>query len=121
MGGFLPRILDAVFSISFFFRGNVSRVTAAIAELEYGRVLSGDDTYVYYGRVVRQGGWTILQYWFFYYYNSWRSGFHGVNDHESDWENILVYLYEEDGRSTAGVGRLCLPRLPRRRPTSALG
>ncbi len=96
-GGFIPRIADAIFSISFFFRGKVSPVTAAAAELDYDQALSAGEKYVYYGRVVRQGGWTVLQYWFFYYYNSWRSGFHGVNDHESDWENILVYLYEDDG------------------------
>ena len=46
----------------------------------------------------RQSGWTICQYWFFFAYNPWRSGFHGVNDHESDWEMISVYLYEDDGR-----------------------
>ena len=52
---------------------------------------------MYHGRVVRHGGWTICQYWFFFAYNNWRSGFHGVNDHESDWEMVAVYLYEADG------------------------
>jgi hypothetical protein len=97
-GGFLPRIVDAVFSMSFFLRGKVSPVTAAAAELDYSSALRDNEKYVYYGRVARQGGWTILQYWFFYYYNSWRSGFHGVNDHESDWENVIVYLYEQEDR-----------------------
>ncbi len=97
-GGLLARLADALFSFSLLLRGKVSRVTAAAAELEYHRMLVEDPRYLYYGRVVRQGGWTVLQYWFFYCYNSWRSGFHGVNDHESDWENVLVYLYEEDGR-----------------------
>ncbi len=97
-GGFLPRLADALFSLSLLLRGRVSPVTAAPAELSYHQMVLDDEKYVYYCRVVRQGGWTILQYWFFYCYNSWRSAFHGVNDHESDWENILVYLYEEDGR-----------------------
>lgn len=97
-GGFLPRIFDALFSVSFFVRGQVSPVTAAAAELEYNRIAEQDPRYIYYGRVARQGGWVCLQYWFFYCYNSWRSGFHGVNDHESDWENIIIYLYEEQGR-----------------------
>src|SRR3954452_21965922 len=57
-----------------------------------------DEKYVYHGRVLRQGGWTVCQYWFFFAYNNWRSGFHGVNDHESDWELVNVYLYEQDGR-----------------------
>lgn len=96
-GGLLPRLFDALFLATLLLRGRVPGATAAAAELEYHRQLAASEKYVYYGRVVRQGGWTILQYWFFYYYNSWRSGFRGVNDHESDWEMILVYLYEEDG------------------------
>jgi hypothetical protein len=56
-----------------------------------------EERYVYHGRVVRHAGWTICQYWFFYAGNNWRSGFHGVNEHESDWEMIAVYLYEADG------------------------
>jgi hypothetical protein len=97
-GGFVPRVADALFSLSLLLRGRVPAVTAAAAELDYHQMLVDEEKYVYYGRVVRQAGWTMLQYWFFYCYNSWRSGFQGVNDHESDWENILLYLYEEDGR-----------------------
>jgi uncharacterized membrane protein len=97
-GGFLPRLLDALFSLSFLLRGKVSAATAAAAELAYARMHRDDERYVYYGRVVRQNGWTVLQYWYFYCYNSWRSGFHGVNDHESDWETVSLYLYEQDGR-----------------------
>lgn len=97
-GGFLPRLADALFSLSFLLRGKVSAATAAAAELAYQRMRRGDKTCTCYGRVARQGGWVILQYWYFYCYNSWRSGFHGVNDHESDWETVLVYLYEEDGQ-----------------------
>jgi hypothetical protein len=96
-GGFLPRLLDALFSLSFLLRGKVPSATAAAAELAYDRHLHQDRHYVYYGRVTRRSGWTVLQYWFFYYYDSWRSGFHGVNDHEADWETIAVYLYEKDG------------------------
>ncbi len=96
--GFAPRVVDALFSLSLLLRGKVHPVTAAAAELEYHRMLLQDQRHPYYGRVARRGGWTILQYWFFYCYNSWRSGYEGANDHESDWENILIYLYEEDGR-----------------------
>ena len=53
----------------------------------------------------------MCQYWFFYAYNNWRSGFHGVNDHESDWELVSVYLYERDGLS-------CRSGSPTRRTTS---
>lgn len=96
-GGLLPRVFDAGFSASLLLRGTVPGATSAAAELEYARMQEEDENYVYHGRVVRHNGWTILQYWFFYVYNSWRSGFDGVNDHEADWETILVYLYEEDG------------------------
>jgi hypothetical protein len=97
-GGLLPRLMDAGFSASLWLRGSVPGATAAAAELKYREAQKEDDRTVYYGRVVRAAGWTALQYWFFYFYNPWRSGFHGVNDHESDWEMIMVYLYETGGR-----------------------
>ena len=97
-GGLLPRIVDALFSASFLLRGRVPAANAAAAELAYFRIRRREDSYTYYGRVIRHGGWVVLQYWFFYCYNSWRSGFNGVNDHESDWEVVSVYLYEENGQ-----------------------
>ncbi len=106
--GLLPRLLDALFSLTLLLRGRVPAAVAAAAELAYlqmmGDPLVGGSVaceqareYVYYGRVVRQNGWVVLQYWFFYCYNNWRSGFKGVNDHEADWETINIYLYEENG------------------------
>jgi hypothetical protein len=97
-GGLLPRVADALFSISFLLRGRVPAATAAAAELDYFHMRAQKDKNVYYGRVVRQNNWVVLQYWFFYCFNSWRSGFGGVNDHESDWEMISIYLYEADGQ-----------------------
>ena len=97
-GGILPRLLDGLFSLSFLLRGKVSAATAAAAELDYNAMLAENRKYTYYGRVTQQNGWTMLQYWYFFCFNSWRSGFHGVNDHESDWELVTVYLYEQDGQ-----------------------
>lgn len=96
--GLLPRLGDGLFSLSLLLRGNVPGATAAAAALKYDEIWEQDGRYVYHGRVTRQSGWTICQYWFFFAYNAWRSGFHGVNDHEADWEMISVYLYEEQGR-----------------------
>jgi hypothetical protein len=96
-GGLLPRVADGLFSLSLFFRGKVPGATAAAAVLKYADIHAKQERYVYQGRVVRQGGWTVCQYWFFYAYNNWRSGFYGVNDHESDWEMVCVYLYEDGG------------------------
>jgi hypothetical protein len=95
-GGFLPRLADGLFSLSFLLRGRVPAADMAAAELDYNANREEHPEYIYYGRVTRQAGWTVLQYWFFYYSNPWRSGFHGVNDHESDWEMISLYLYEDD-------------------------
>ena len=95
-GGLLPRLADALFSLSFLLRGKVSAATAAAAELDYHGMRQANPRYTYYGRVTRQGGWTIAQYWYLYCYNSWRSGFYGVNDHESDWEMVNLYLYEDE-------------------------
>jgi hypothetical protein len=96
-GGLLPRLGDALFSATLLLRGRLPGATAAAAELKYAALQDQHERYVYHGRVVRHAGWTICQYWFFYACNNWRSGFHGVNDHESDWEMISVYLYEADG------------------------
>jgi hypothetical protein len=95
-GGLLPRLGDGLFSLSLILRGTVPGATAAAAALQYARLRDEDGRFVYHGRVVRQSGWTVCQYWFFFAYNPWRSGFHGVNDHESDWEMISVYLYDGD-------------------------
>lgn len=97
-GGLLPRLADAIFSLTLFLRGRVPGAVAAQAELQYDELQQQNEKYVYQGRVVRQNGWIVLQYWFFLAYNSWRSGFHGVNDHESDWELMMVYLYEDKGQ-----------------------
>jgi hypothetical protein len=96
-GGYLPRIADALFSATLLLRGTVPGATAAAAAIAYSQMQQLEEKYVYHGRIVREEGWTVVQYWFFYCYNNWRSGFHGVNDHESDWEMVLVYLYEQQG------------------------
>ena len=49
----------------------------------------------------------ILQYWFFYLYNNWRSGFNGANDHEADWEMVCVYL-AHDAEGNLRPGWPCL-------------
>jgi hypothetical protein len=100
--GYLSRLVDAVFSITLLARGRISGDTAAAAAMTYARMLAERERYVYYGRVVRQDHWTALQYWFFYPFNSWRSGFFGVNDHEADWEMVCVYLAEPGPGSANG-------------------
>jgi hypothetical protein len=94
--GYASRFVDALFSLTLLARGRVPGDTATAAILEYRRILTEKEHYCYHSRVVRQNGWIALQYWFFYPFNNWRSGFFGVNDHEADWEMIYVYLSESD-------------------------
>lgn len=94
----ISRIGDAFFDLSLMVRGVVPGGTAAAADVRMREVEKRDDRCVYYGRVVHQGDWIVLHYLYFYPMNNWRSGFAGVNDHEADWEQAFVYLYEqEDG------------------------
>ena len=93
--GVLSRVVDALMRLSLFFRGGgVARGTQAAAESSYRERMSVD-RHPYYGRVVRSGGYVALQYWYFYVFNDWRSRAYGVNDHEADWEQVIVYLAEQ--------------------------
>lgn len=96
--GVLTRLVDAGSRMSLLARGRTPRgAQAAAAMLDRDRPDHGD--HPYYGRVVRDGGYTVLQYWFFSYFNDWRSRAYGVNDHEGDWEQVTIYLVgsDEDG------------------------
>src|SRR5215204_3112804 len=92
--GLTSRLSAALFSASLLARGKVPGGTAAAAQRQYVAIQEKRPGFVYYGRVVRQGGYVILHYHFFYFMNDWRSSFFGVNDHEADWEQILIYLAE---------------------------
>jgi hypothetical protein len=94
--GYLSRFVDALYSVALLARGRVPGEAAASATTAYGRIMQRDERYRYHGRVFRQDGWLVLQYWLFYPFNDWRSGFFGANDHEADWEKVLVYLSEAE-------------------------
>jgi hypothetical protein len=93
--GLTARIADLLFSLTLLLRGKVPGGMAAAAALRYQRLQRDNPRYCYYGRVVREHGYIVLQYWFFYAFNDWRSSFHGVNDHEADWELVTVYAFED--------------------------
>jgi hypothetical protein len=99
--GYLPRIVDALFSLSLLGRGRVPRLTAHVARHIFQRMRADGAQPVYHGRVVRTQGWTVLQYWLLYPFNNWRTGFHGANDHEGDWELVAVYLAQPPGQEPA--------------------
>jgi hypothetical protein len=89
--GVFGRLLDAGLRASLLLRGKVPAGLAAAAEMIYREQLDSS-RFTYYGRVVRDGGYICLQYWYFYAMNDWRSTFGGVNDHEADWEMVTIYL-----------------------------
>jgi hypothetical protein len=92
--GYFSRFVDALYSIALLARGRVPGESAAAALEAYERIMAENEHYRYHGRVLRQDGWIVLQYWLFYPFNNWRSGFFGANDHEADWEKVFVYLSE---------------------------
>ena len=94
--GYLARIADTAFSLLLLLRGRVPGDLMAAAVVTFNKMLAEKQSYQYYGRVVRQSGWIILQYWYFYPFNNWRSGFFGANDHEADWEMVNIYCYEDE-------------------------
>jgi hypothetical protein len=95
--GYVSRFADALYSVALLARGRVPGESAYAASVAYGRITSERDHYNYHGRVLRQDGWLVLQYWLFYPFNDWRSGFFGANDHEADWEKVMVFLSESEG------------------------
>jgi hypothetical protein len=104
--GLLGRLIDALNRLSLIFRGSVPGGSAAKSFLLQQGHLEPDRP-VYYGRVVRDGDWLVCQYWFFYSFNNWRSAFGGVNEHESDWEQVTIFL---DGTGELDEAGLPAPR-----------
>lgn len=100
--GLLGRLVDALNRLSLIFRGSVPGGSAARSFLVQRDHLRPDRP-TYYGRVLRDGPWVVCQYWFFYPFNNWRSGFGGVNEHEGDWEQVTIFL---DGTASDAD---CLP------------
>lgn len=56
----------------------------------YGGVERHPPTYYY--RIVEDGVYTVVQYWFFYAYNDFATSHDGVNDHEGDWECVHLFF-----------------------------
>lgn len=104
--GLTARTLDLVNRASLLFRGSVPGGSAARSFLLQRDHLAPDRP-TYHGRVVRDGGWIVCQYWYFYSFNNWRSAFGGVNEHEADWEQVTVYL---DGTGATDGDGLPPPR-----------
>ena len=64
---------------------------------QYRSSFGESPAYTYYYRQVQDGDYLCLQYWFFYCYNDWARSFGGLNDHEGDWECMMLF-FRLDGR-----------------------
>lgn len=104
--GLLSRLVDAGFDATLLVRGVVPGGTSAVAEQQYRAMIAETPRPVYYGRVVREAGFTVCQYFYFYAMNDYRSSFYGVNDHESDWEQVMIYVDDDNGQLTAEQAEL---------------
>jgi hypothetical protein len=104
--GLSGRAIDTISRLSLLFRGAVPG-GSAVASLALQNDHLRPDVPTYHARLVRDGGWIVCQYWFFYSFNNWRSGFSGVNEHESDWEQVTIYL---DGTGAVDQAGLPMPR-----------
>jgi hypothetical protein len=93
--GISTRIIDAFFRLTLVLRRRLPKGTVSAGET-VSREHMSDAPCTYYGRVVHDAGWTVCQYWFFYAINDWRSSYHGINDHEADWETVHVYLSPDE-------------------------
>lgn len=66
---------------------------------------------VVYGRVARDGGRIVLQYWFFYYDNVYRYPFLPLGaiwqSHEGDWEVVNVVLSSDEEPLFVGYSQHC--------------
>ncbi len=89
--GLAGRVADTVFRSANIFRSLVPAGVSDAAAMKV-RQHTVDKQPVVYGRMVEDDSWVVLQYYYFYAMNDWRSHFAGVNDHESDWEQVLIYL-----------------------------
>lgn len=89
--GLTGRAIDTISRLSLLFRGAVPG-GSAVASLALQNEHLEPERPTYHARVVRDGDWIVCQYWFFYAFNNWRSGFSGVNEHEADWEQVTIYL-----------------------------
>ncbi len=92
--GIFGRILDALFLLTGLVRPLTPRRTTPAAALKSER-LDLHTAPVVYGRVIRDGEWTVLHYAYFYLMNDWRSGYRGLNDHEADWEQAWLFCDPE--------------------------
>lgn len=97
--GLIGRLIDVLFRLSLVIRGAVPGGLTAAIQQAHPTPVDPHAGHPYYAHVSSNGRYLVVQYWFFYAMNDWRSTFGGVNDHEADWEQVTVFLAPRDGWS----------------------
>lgn len=90
--GLIGRLIDVLFRLSLVIRGAVPGGLTAAIQQAHPTPADPQAAHPYYAHVSTDGRYLVVQYWFFYAMNDWRSTFGGVNDHEADWEQVTVFL-----------------------------
>jgi hypothetical protein len=93
--GLLARLVDAGLRLTLLLRGRIPGGFTAAAQQADAATPAGDSC-PYYGHVTDDAGYVVVQYWYFYAMNDWRSSFGGINDHEADWEQVTIFLTTDD-------------------------
>jgi len=76
--------------------------------------INQDLDFAVYGRILEKEDRIYLQYWFFYIYNDWKRDIQGVNNHEGDWEMVVVELNQDQTPLRVGYSqhRKIIPKIP---------
>ena len=88
--GYFLDVLSGLYNIDAL-RGK-KKYREAVARRARGNEAGTPVHYWYYGRVVREREWVVLQYNYFYAFNDFRSTAGGMNNHEGDWECANIFL-----------------------------
>lgn len=88
--GYFLDVMSGLYNIDAL-RGK-KKYRDAVTRRTRGSEAGGPVRYWYYGRVVRENEWTVLQYNYFYAFNDFRSTAGGMNNHEGDWECVNIFL-----------------------------
>jgi hypothetical protein len=87
-------------------RQGVATTTSHIIETgikQYQNLSAADRTPTYHGRAFYDDQFLVLQYWFFYPINDFKTSHGGVNDHEGDWEGVSLFFPAAGGPTVAVV------------------
>ena len=70
---------------------------------QYAALSPAERRPTYHGRAFYSRDYLVLQYWFFYPLNDFKTSHGGINDHEGDWEGVSLFLPKNRGQPEAAA------------------